>query len=357
MVRCRLREKALAQPMTKLLFGFLAIAFFVSAVYNNYRGMAYVLLTYAAVTCALYLRSVMTRPLFHFAMDLACVGSVWCAVAAFVQKQMMAAAMPNYRPVSFFTNANYYGMMIEFVILIAVYRIFTNARMIPFYCAVITVNLAGLYLTASCSAFAAMCISVAVLLAYKRGKKAVLIFLAAIGVFLAAGILYPQILPRSSVALQSTISQRLSIWEASWRAFRRTPVFGRGASAYPMICEQYGGYKTFHSHNLTVDILLNFGLAGMAALCCYAAAQIRLLVVRLRCSLCRNMDILAVAALTAVAVHGLTDVTIMWVQTAGLFFLMTSSIGIGSGFSRRAAVLPSLASRKSELQSQTMLAK
>lgn len=54
------------------------------------------------------------------------------------------------------------------------------------------------------------------------------------------------------------------------------------------------------------------------------------------------MNILSVAALTAVLVHGFTDVTIVWIQTAALFFLMTSSMGIGSAYLEQKIALPNL---------------
>lgn len=342
MVKYRIRTKAFSAPYTKLIFGFLAVSFFVAAIYNNYKGMAYSILIYAVVTCGLFLRSVMTRQLFRMAMDTACVGSLWCVLAAVIQKAITYAATPNYRPVSFFTNANYYGMIIEFVVIIALYRIFTNPDHINFYAVVIGLNLIGLYLTASCSSFLAMLSAVVVMLAYKKRVKMTAVFVAAIFACVAVFVFFPTLMPRSSDALETTVAQRLSIWGASIKAIEQTPIFGRGATAYQMICEQYGGYKTYHCHNLALDTLLNFGIVGMAAVCIYIGMQVRLLVLRFRNNICRDMNILSVAALTAVLVHGFTDVTIVWIQTAALFFLMTSSMGIGSAYLEQKIALPNL---------------
>lgn len=342
MVKYRIRTKAFSAPYTKLIFGFLAVSFFVAAIYNNYKGMAYSILIYAVVTCGLFLRSVMTRQLFRQAMDTACVGSLWCVLAAVIQKAITYAATPNYRPVSFFTNANYYGMIIEFVVIIALYRIFTNPDHINFYAAVIGLNLIGLYLTASCSSFLAMLSAVVVMLAYKKRVKMTAVFVAAIFACVAVFVFFPTLMPRSSDALETTVAQRLSIWGASIKAIEQTPIFGRGATAYQMICEQYGGYKTYHCHNLALDTLLNFGIVGMAAVCVYIGMQVRLLVLRFRNNICRDMNILSAAALTAVLVHGFTDVTIVWIQTAALFFLMTSSMGIGSAYLEQKIALPNL---------------
>lgn len=336
----RIREKALSAPLTKLLFSFLTVAFFASAVYDNYVGMLYALLAYAVVVCGLYLRSVMTRPLFNLSMDAACIASFWCAAIAVIQKAVRFGKAPNYRPVSVFSNANYYGMMIEFVVVIALYRIFTNPKHKGLYLAAIGANLVGLYLSASCSSFIAMICAIAVFLFYKGNKKTVFLFAAALTACLAVMVFFPALLPRTSTALETTIAQRVSVWTASLRAFKRSFLFGRGPAAYRLIWETYGGFKTYHCHNLLLDILLNYGIAGAVALFLYAAVQVRVLLLRYQYGICRSMDVLAAALLVAVMVHGLTDVTIFWVQTAGLFCLVASSMGIDSAYAEERIRLP-----------------
>ena len=356
-VKCRIRTKAFSAPYTKLIFTFLAGSFFVAAVYNNYRGMAYSILAYAIVTCGLYFRSVMTRRLYHMALDTACAASVWCAVTAFAQKAVMYSSAPNYRPVSVFTNANYYGMMVEFVVLIALYRMFTNPDRTPFYAVVIGVNFAGLYLTASCSSVVAMLCSAAVILLYKRRSKVTTVFFAAVAVCFAVLFLLPGAVPRSSMAIETTVAQRFSIWGAAWRAFEKAPIFGRGATAYQMIWEQFGGYKTYHCHNLALDTLLNFGVVGAAAVCAYFGYYIHLLRLRFRYRVCRDMDVLAAAALAAVLVHGMTDVTIVWIQTAALFFLIVSSVGIDAVSLEKRVRIPQLSPLLEERSTQAVYLK
>lgn len=343
MVNYRIRTEAFSAPYTKLIFVFLIISFFVAAIYNNYRGMAYSILIYAVVTCGLYLRSVMTRQLFHQAMDTACVASVWCVAIALIQKASAFAAAPNYRPVSVFTNANYYGMMIEFVVLIALYRIFTNPEHVSFYAIVIGLNFIGLYLTASYSSFAALLCAVLVMLAYKKKTKLTAVVLLGALMYVALCLSFPSMAPRGAEAIETTLAQRLSIWNASILGIKQHPVFGCGAMTYQMVCEQLGGYKTYHCHNLLLDILLNFGVAGFSAICIYIIMQVRSLLLRFRNNICSNMNILLIASLVAVLVHGLTDVTILWIQTGALFFLIYSSIGIGSScLEKENIVLPNL---------------
>lgn len=341
-INYRVRVKAFRAPYTKLIFGFLIIWFFVAAIYNNYLGMAYTMLIYAIFTAGLYLRSVMTRSLFHEALDAACVGSLWCAAVAVLQKFATLASAPNYRPVSVFTNANYYGMMIEFIVVIALYRIFTNPARTSFYAAVMGANFVGLYLTASCSSLVAMLCAVLVMILYKNNRKLTAAFFLAVAAGVAVSLLFPVILPRSSDAIETTLSQRISIWMTALHGIRQHPLLGRGAETYQMIYERFGGYKTYHSHNLALDMVLNFGIVGTSVVCVYLFLQVRLLAARIRHNVYSEMNVLVFAALAAIVVHGITDVTILWIQTALLFFLLVSSLGIGSVYSEEEISLTGL---------------
>lgn len=342
MINCKKRVRAFEAPYTKFLFVFLIGTFFVAATYDNYRGMAYAVLIYAVFGCTLYLRSVMTRSIFNQAMDLVCVGSIWSLFVALYQKASTFVTAPNYRPVSVFDNANYYGMIIEFVVIIALYRAFTNSELSAFYFAVIGLNFIGLYLTASFSSFVALFCAVTLMLLLKKQHRMAFGFIAAVGLFTVLMAVFPQLLPRGSEAIDHTFAQRLSIWSASIKGIKQHPFFGRGIMAYQMIYEQFSGYKTYHCHNLFLDILLNFGVTGLIALGIYFGVQARLLYLRFRNNICMDMNILLTAASVAVLVHGLTDVTILWIQTGALFALIYTSTGIGSNYIEKRVRVPSL---------------
>ncbi|MFU0833134.1 MAG: O-antigen ligase family protein [Oscillospiraceae bacterium] len=341
-VNCKKRVRAFEAPYTRFLFGFLIIAFFVAAIYDNYIGMVYSILIYAVAVCALYIRSIMTRSIFNQAMDLICIGSIFSLFVALYQKASTFASMPDYRPVSVFTNANYYGMVIEFVVLIAIYRIFTNSELSVFYFAVIGLNFIGLYLTASFSSFIALFAAVTLMLILKRKKKIALIYIVSVGLFIILLAVFPQLLPRGSQAIDHTIAQRFSIWSASVKGIEQHLFFGRGAMAYQMIYEQFSGYNTYHCHNLILDILLNFGIIGFAAIGIYIGVQARLLQLRIRNNICMDMNYLLIAAAAAVFVHGLTDVTILWIQTGMLFAFIYASTGISSSYLEKDVKIPNL---------------
>lgn len=329
-VHNKIREKAFSTPYTRLIFIFLVVSFFIAAIYNNFLGMCYSMLIYALVVCGLYFRSIMTRELFDLTMDAACVGSIWSFVVAAIQKISMYSIQPDFRPASVFCNTNYYGMMIEFVVLIALYRAFSNPKRAGLYYTVIVLNLEGLALTASySSSMALFCAAIVMLLAHKKIRP-VAIILATVFVAVVVYAAFPSLLPRGSDALDLTVSLRFNIWHAALRGIQESPFFGRGAMAYPLIAKEFNSFQTIHCHNLLLDILLNFGIFGLAVIVFYLGVQIRLMVLRFRSHIENPMNILLLSVFVAVFVHGLTDVTILWIQTAALFFLIYSCSGIGS---------------------------
>ena len=341
MVSYRRRSQALESPYGKALMGILIVPFFVSAVYNNYMGMLYSMLMLAAVICAFYLRSVMTRPLFNRMLDAACAASIVCAALALLQKAAAFPTAPDYRPVSTFTNANYYGMMVEFMVLIALYRLFSNPKERGFYCAVIAFNLVGLYLCASMSSCLGMVCAVLLMLYLKKCYKCVGLLLGVAALFALSSLLFPMIFPRVE-AIDTTFGQRLSVWAAAIEGIRQHPFWGMGPTSYQLIYEIFDGYQTFHCHSLLLDTLLNYGVLGAGAIGLYIFVQCKVLLLRFRNHICNDMNILLTAAFTAVLVHGLTDVTVFWIQTGMLFLILFSSTGICADYVESRLRLPRL---------------
>lgn len=75
---------------------------------------------------------------------------------------------------------------------------------------------------------------------------------------------------------------------------------------------------------------MNFGLVGAAVITGYLYCQGKIVLTRFRNRICGNMNILLAACSCAILVHGFTDVTIFWGQTAMLFLLIFSSTGINA---------------------------
>ncbi|WP_283607402.1 O-antigen ligase family protein [Faecalispora anaeroviscerum] len=323
------RAEAFGDPYSIGIVLFFLFTGFVGQVYNNHIGSAYSLFAAALLVCGFYIRSFMTKQLYDQAMDTACLSSVACAAVAIFQKISTYATNPSFRPISTFINANYYATIIEFVVLIAIYRMITNAQNRRFYMIVIASNLVGLYLSASMSAIFSLGLAVLVFL-FLKGKRKMATMIALGGMLLVVfGLILPELFPRIEFIDQSW-DQRVNIWTTSIKGIQHHPFFGEGAAAYRLACEEYFGYKTYHAHNLYLDTLLNFGLVGATVITGYVYVQARIVLARFRGRICGNMNVLLAACSCAVLVHGFTDVTIFWGQTAMLFLLIFSSTGINA---------------------------
>ena len=214
-------------------------------------------------------------------LDWACCCSVGCALLAVGQKLVYWPVMPEYRPVSTFTNANYYGAVVEIMLLVCFFRFQTNRQSRGWYLVAAAANLCGLYLTGSMSSAIAACAGIFVYLLLQRRRSLVIWFciLAA-----AAAVLityFPALFPRVE-NVGTAWDQRFSIWMTALHGILEHPLLGQGASAYEMIAPQLGGYLTYHCHNLLLDTLLNFGFVGLGVFLVFGLQQARLLWLRFR---------------------------------------------------------------------------
>lgn len=322
----RLRIAVHSTQMKGLLLALLCNVF-AAAYYQNTLGVIMVLGFFAMVLYGSYLYKTMTHSLFHRISDFACLMSVAGILVAVIQKLAFLHTAPGYRPVSFYFNANYFGMMIEFTVLLTVYRAYTNRRGRPFYAAVVLVNLIGLYLCGSLSALAAMTAGVLLFLLLKRRYKVCAAFLLLVLLFLAATQCIPALLPREGEA-DTSFAQRLSIWHGALQGIADQPLFGHGMMSYFFLHDQFGTYATFHCHNLYLEVLLDFGIFGACIFAITLGSQILRILRRIRAGTCGNAMLLVLVSIGVVLVHGMTDVTIFWTQTGMLFLFLFSASGI-----------------------------
>lgn len=321
------RAGVLAIPYSKLLLSIPFMMLLMALAAKNKLGILCAVLAFFILVAGLYFRSIMTRAMFNRIMDTACICSLASLLVALIQKWMHYAQNPEFRPFSTFLNANYYAATTTFVVLIAIYRIYSQKQNRPFYLAVIGANLLGLYLSGSMSSAVALCCGIMTILLLKEQYKYVIIFIAMVisGVFIMD--MLPQFFPRIET-LDHVFGLRGDIWETAIRGILRDPLIGEGAMSYSLIYGQFGGYQTYHAHNLYLDMLLNYGIFGTSMIVFYCVTQGRILWNRIRSHCCQNMSILLVGMLVTIMVHGCTDVTIFWIQTAMLFLLVFSSVGI-----------------------------
>lgn len=324
------RAWALAEPYSRMILTAIAAWTLISLLYQNFYGAGISLLLTAVLFVMFYLRSFMTQRLFNTLMDVACLASLSTTMIAIGQLIYYEGIGSLERAESVCFNPNYYGMLMEFMAIIALYRGFGNPKFRKFYAVVIASSLIGIYLCASISAAAAV-FAGTLFFFLLRGRYKYFWVFAAIGVLaaLAALTVLPVIFPRASDADHS-MDQRLSIWFTALQGIRQHLFLGQGPMTYEMIYTQFSGYATHHAHNLFLDTVLNYGLIGAGIIGFFAVTQVRVVLSRIRRGISSSTGILMLVLAFITVVHGMTDVTVLWIQTGAMFLLVYSSIGIRS---------------------------
>ena len=297
------------------LYVFLSLLLLVvPLIYKNYCGFACGILLIIFFILESYLSNVMTDKLFDWICNLCCVMSFFCAMIAIAERvlnlQDRVTALTN--------NANYYGYMIELMVLICFYKFIATKK--PVFFIIIAADIAALIFTQCRSAWTALLVGLFILSWILKKKKTIMI-LVIITVALAVAIYFdPSLVPRDSI-LDLSLTNRIYIWSQAFKDFLRNPLFGRGLLAYYQISG-----STAHAHNVLIDSLESTGIVGTAVFCVLVGSVIKELVnswksgneqIRARVALCGGV-------IGATLIHGITDTPIMGFQTGLFFFLILS---------------------------------
>jgi len=307
------------------IIAFCLISFIVSLSFKNWIGMLIAIAMCAIFIISMYIRTMMTRKLFETILDLSCLLSFVAFIVAVVE-QLVMSGDDKFRASSTFLNANYYATMIEFIVIVAVYKLIhqTTAKQKLFYTLTIIVNIVGLYLCDCRTAFIVIACCVAIILLLNRKYKPFALFALSGLLIIAIFSIYPNILPRAYL-VDASLTTRVSIWKTSIRAILQNPLFGEGGSTYLRIYTQFGGHQALHAHNLFLDPLLNFGIVGVSLLAIYLIENLRP-ILRMHNTLHdKKRFYLLVTIVLAVLLHGITDITVFDTQV-GLFLAVFLSV-------------------------------
>jgi O-antigen ligase len=283
-----------------------------------------------AIIFGLFLRSVMTRELFERQLNLVCVMSLTSAVYAVIEQltNIIFDGRRSHRVASVFSHPNYFGTIIGTVIIICAYKLLTKQENKVFYSIVAAANVVGMYLCKSMSVWMEVFLGVLVLLVVRKRYKLLALWLSAavLGLFLIFGLKL-DLIPRLSV-METTVGIREEIWRLAINKIIAEPWFGHGFMSFRFLCHAaYRGNAIPHSHNIFLDMLLNFGIVGSALFFLFIIMYyISLLKLRFQE---KNVTIssLILAVTVAALFHGLTDLTLLWIQTFPLFLLILSGLG------------------------------
>lgn len=296
-----------------------AITLAMTAHYYNWYGFWTFAFFLLIVVFGMLVRANRSETLTHAAITLLAAESLPACAVAVVQVIFDFSDFSD-RAASTVLNPNFYGYMCELIVLACVWALLSGLRPRRLFWLAIPVNLLGVYLSGCRSAWLPIGAGVLLLLLFK-GKKRAFVFGCCVGALVVAAIVFfPMLMPRAANFDHSRYLREI-IWAEAWRIFTAHPVLGGGFLAYQFFSTDAGEAFRVHAHNLPLDMLVNFGIAGMTLLCAYCIpAAVR------RAKQWRREPLTALffAVLLATAIHGVTDVPLLGSQSGPLLMLLVS---------------------------------
>ncbi|VSU65977.1 O-Antigen Polymerase family [Streptococcus pneumoniae] len=333
--------KSILQKMGEhpMLLLFLSYSTVISILAQNWMGLVASVGMFLFTIFFLHYQSILSHKFFRLILQFVLFGSVLSAAFAslehfqIVKKFNYAFLSPNMQvwhqnraEVTFF-NPNYYGIICCFCIMIAFY-LFTTTKLnwLKVFCVIAGfVNLFGLNFTQNRTAFPAI-IAGAIIYLFTTIKNWKAFWLS-IGVFaIGLSFLFSSDLGVRMGTLDSSMEERISIWDAGMTLFKQNPFWGEGPltymNSYPRIHAPYHE----HAHSLYIDTILSYGIVGTILLVLSSVAPVRLMMDMSQESGKRPIIGLYLSFLTVVAVHGIFDLALFWIQSGFIFLLVMCSI-------------------------------
>lgn len=334
-IKGRLKEILAQFPSSRYALLFCCITGIISLIYKNNLGAICSLGLGIVFLFVFFYRSIISKRLFELIVDASCIVSLFCFCWALLEYYSIIQSLdyeffdltiaddPYYRVNSTFFNANYYAMMVEFLILMCVYKMMDakTLRRIVFYIVTILCNLIGLYLSGCRTAWVPFIVTVPLMFLLNNHKRFFTCTVGVIGLAATLFVFAPDIFPRSD-SFGLYLDTRVDIWHAAIRGIIDHPLFGQGPLTYFHAYTQYGGPPTQHAHNVFLDPFLSFGIVGVGLLAVYFYQNGKEIWHLYSQKLNIRLFSLIISFILTVLLHGLLDYTIFWVQTGQIFLLV-----------------------------------
>lgn len=333
--------KSILQKMGEhpMLLLFLSYSTVISILAQNWMGLVASVGMFLFTIFFLHYQSILSHKFFRLILQFVLFGSVLSAAFAslehfqIVKKFNYAFLSPNMQvwhqnraEVTFF-NPNYYGIICCFCIMIAFY-LFTTTKLnwLKVFCVIAGfVNLFGLNFTQNRTAFPAI-IAGAIIYLFTTIKNWKAFWLS-IGVFaIGLSFLFSSDLGVRMGTLDSSMEERISIWDAGMALFKQNPFWGEGPLTYMHSYPRIHALYHEHAHSLYIDTILSYGIVGTILLVLSSVAPVRLMMDMSQESGKRPIIGLYLSFLTVVAVHGIFDLALFWIQSGFIFLLVMCSI-------------------------------
>lgn len=325
------RQLVFIHPGSGILKCFFTYMLFISLLYQNWVGLLAAIGISLAIVLALYMRSVMTKELYERLLTFVCGLSLTSAGYAITEAiiSFLIDGRHNHRISSVFFHPNYFGTIVGTVIIICVYKFLTNKENRSFYLVVACVNIISMYLCKSMFVWVEVFVGVTILLIALKKYRLLALWL---GAALLAGILIfglnLQLIPRLSVA-NVTFQLRKQVWSITIREIMKAPLFGHGPMSFYFLTDvAYRNQIIPHAHSLFLDSILNYGIIGFVLITIYYVKSFITYIKGCLKEKNNTTFYLVLAVIGATLAHGITDLTILWIQTLPLLMLVLSGQGV-----------------------------
>lgn len=332
-------------PKSRYILYFCILSAVVSLFYQNYPGIVCSIGLAVVLSFVVYYRVHITSELFEFITQLIIVLSVLAALYGLIEYigilnsfnidtvEIIIFNRPQDRINSFFFNANYYAMMIEFFVCLTFYKIlkiknfFHEYKMFFYYVSVIVINLFMLVLTACRTAWPALAGAIIIMLIVDKHYKTCACILACVIGACIYFVSNPSKFPRVD-NIVAYFFTRKGIWDVAIANIKTHPLFGEGPMTYWHIYPLYHGHPTEHAHSVYLDPVLCFGIVGLSTIAPYVYSNIKSLYHLWKKKIDKTLVALMIAFTAVVLIHGTMDYTIFFVQTGCLYLFVASSFDI-----------------------------
>lgn len=321
-----------------LLF-FIAYSTAISLLAQNVMGVVASVAMFLFAIFFYYYQSQLTPKFFRLTIEGVLASSVLAAVFAALEhfqivkkfdytflSPRMQVWHQNRAEVAFF-NPNYYGIICCFCIMIGFYLISTTKlRWLRIFSMIaIFANLFGLNFTQNRTAFPAIIFGAIIYLftTIKNWRA----FWLSIGVFgVGLAFLFSSDLGVRMGTLDSSMEERVSIWNAGMALFKQNPFWGEGPLTYMHSFPRIGAPYHEHAHSIYIDTILSYGVVGTVLLGIASSTPVRMLIDMSQVPSKRPILGLYLSFLTVVAVHGIFDLALFWIQSSFIFLLVMCSL-------------------------------
>lgn len=325
-----LKQGIKEQKRKKWAYGFILLEIIVCAMNKNLIGFGVTMSFFAVLIYSAYYQKHANEKLLSYIIEWSLILSIVVNVIGLFQFNYVSQLggysffdfeiqnSPSRRITGTFQNANIYALILEYLFTCCVYR-YLQVKEIKYKVGYVLLGIfefCMILLTGCRAALIPLVFVIPLMLHLGKQKKTLLLYFVCLILIIIGVFINPNLIPRIDDI--STIESRVKIWKTAIKVFKTYPIFGKGPWTYNLTYSMFNGHKAVHCHNIYLDSLVSYGIAGCALLVPY---------LQYLGSLIHNMKSknsllygLMVSLTLIICIHGLVDGTIHPLKT-DLFYM------------------------------------